>query len=88
MERAMLGITMRDRHRSTRIRAKTGGKDIVQVVKKQKSRWAGHVAKMNDNRWTKRITDWCPYYDKRSKKRPDTSLRDEIKKLEEKHDKE
>ena len=39
MERAMLGITMRDRHR-----ARTGVKDIVQVVKKQKWRWAGHVA--------------------------------------------
>ena len=34
MERAMLGITMRDRHRLTWIRTKTGVKDIVQVVKK------------------------------------------------------
>ena len=33
MERAMLEITMRDRHRSTWIRARTGVKDIVQVVK-------------------------------------------------------
>ena len=55
MERAMLGITMRDGHRSTGIRAKTGVKFIVQVVKKQKWRWAGHVARMKDNRWTKRI---------------------------------
>ena len=30
----MLGITMRDRHRSAWIRANTGVKDIVQVVKK------------------------------------------------------
>ena len=80
IERATLGITIRDRHRSTWIWAKTGGKDIVQVVKKQKWRWAGHVARMNDNRWTKRITDWCPYNDKGSKKRPDTRWRDEIEK--------
>ena len=33
MERAMLGITMRDRHRSTWIRTKTRVKGIVQVVK-------------------------------------------------------
>ena len=33
MERAMLRISLRDRHRSTWIRAKTGVKDIVQVVK-------------------------------------------------------
>ena len=54
MGRAMLWITMRDRHRSTWIRAKTGVKGIVQVVKKQKWRWAGHVARMNDKRWTKK----------------------------------
>ena len=50
MERAMLGITTRDRHRSTWIRTKTRVKDIAQVVKKQKWRWAGHIARMNDNR--------------------------------------
>ena len=33
---AILGVTMRDRHRSTWIMAKTRVKDIVQVVKKQK----------------------------------------------------
>ena len=32
IERAMLGITMRDRHRSTWTRAKTGLKDIVEVI--------------------------------------------------------
>ena len=72
MERAMLVITMRDRHRSAWIMAKTGVKDIIQVVKKQKQRQAGNVARINDNRWTKRIKDWCPYNDKRSKNRPDT----------------
>ena len=40
--------------------------------REQKWRWTGHVARMNDNRWTNRITNWCPYNDKRSKKRPDT----------------
>ena len=49
MERAMLGITLRDRKRSTWIREKTKVKDIIQVVKQQKWRWAGHVARMNDN---------------------------------------
>jgi hypothetical protein len=81
MERAMLGITLRDRKRSTWIRAKTRVKDIIQVIKQQKWRWAGHIARMRDNRWTKRITDWCPYSNKRSKKRPDTRWRDEIEKF-------
>ena len=50
------------------IRAKTRVKNIVQVFKKvlkQKWRWTGHIARMN-TRWTKRITDWCPYNDRRS----------------------
>ena len=37
---------------------------IIQVVKQQKWRWAGHVSRMNDNRWTKRIIDWHPYNEK------------------------
>ena len=52
---------MRDKHKLTWIRAKTGVKDVVTVVKKQKWRKARHIARMNDNRWTRRITDWCPY---------------------------
>ena len=70
MERAMLGVTLRDRHRSTWIRAKTRVKDIIQVIKQQKWRWAGHVARMADSRCTKRITDWCPYNNKPRIKRP------------------
>ena len=36
---------------------------------------------MNDNRWTKRTTYWCPYNDKRSKKRPGTRWGDEREKF-------
>ena len=36
---------------------------------------------MNENRWTKRITDWCTYNDKRSRKTPGTRWRDEIEKF-------
>ena len=55
MERAMLRITQRDRKRSIWIRDKTKVKDIIQVVKQQKWRQAGRVARMNDKRWTKRF---------------------------------
>jgi len=57
MEMAMLGITPRNRKGLTWIREKTKVKDIIQVVKQLKWRWAGHVAKMNDNRYTERLTD-------------------------------
>jgi len=51
------------------------------VVKQQKWRWAGHVARMNDNRWAKRQTDWSLYNEKRSRKRPDTRSGDDIEKF-------
>ena len=30
------------------------------AIKEQKWRWAGHVARRDDNRWNKRLTDWTP----------------------------
>ena len=42
------------------IRQKTGVKEIIEKVKEAKWRWAGHVARMNDNRWTRRLMDWQP----------------------------
>ena len=56
-------------------------RDIIQVIKKQKWRWAGHLARRNDNRWSKRITEWCPRDSTRSRKRPDTRWRDELEKF-------
>ena len=60
------------------IRAKTNIKDVVKFAAKQKWKWAGHVARLNDNRWTKRITDWQPRYGKRSRGRQVKRWRDDI----------
>ena len=80
MERSMLGVTLRDKKRATWIREQTKVKDILEAIKEQKWRWAGHVARREDNRWSKRLTDWTPRDGKRSRKRPDTRWRDEIEK--------
>ena len=50
-------------------------------MKQLKWRWAGHVARMNDNRWTKRLIDWHPYYEKQSRKKPNTRWKDKIEKF-------
>ena len=50
MERIMLGITLRDRKRNTRIRRETGGSNIINAIRKTKHRWAGHIARLSDNR--------------------------------------
>ena len=60
MERAMLGISLRDRHRNDWIRKKTGMTDVIHRTKSLKWQWAGHIARMNNDRWTKRILDWRP----------------------------
>ena len=46
-----------------------------------KWKWAGHVARMIDNRWTKTVNDWCPY-DRTRTGRPSTRWRDDIVKYE------
>ena len=49
------------------------------AIKEQKWRWAGHVARRDDNRWNKRLTDWTPREGRRDR-RPDRRWWDEIEK--------
>ena len=56
MERIMLGITLRDQRHNTWIRQQTGVTDITDHIRQPKHRWAGHVARLQDNRWTIRAT--------------------------------
>ena len=44
--------------------------DIIEYTLKQKWKWAGHIARLRDNRWTKRCTEWQPRRGKRSRGRP------------------
>lgn len=78
MERQMLHISLRDRIRSTTIRSQTGVDDILNKIKKSKWRWAGHVARMKDNRWTKRLMEWKPRTGKRRGGRQKRRWRDDI----------
>ena len=60
MEKKMLKLKVKDKVPCTEIRKRTGVQDVVQFVLKQKWKWAGHVARTNDNRWTQRVTEWQP----------------------------
>ncbi|KAE9418047.1 hypothetical protein Angca_003532, partial [Angiostrongylus cantonensis] len=46
--------------------------DAVLYAKQSKIRWAGHVMRMNDNRWTRAVSDWIPRDVKRTAGRPPT----------------
>ena len=78
MERKMLKIKIKDRITCASIRQKTNLKDVVEFAAKQKWKWAGHVARMTDNRWTQRVTDWRPRIGKRSRGRQTRRWRDDI----------
>ena len=71
MERRMLNVKLEDRIRNTTFRQRTRVTDIVQCVTKWK--WAGHIARMKDNRWTIRSTEW-QIEGVRSARKAETSL--------------
>ena len=66
MERSMLGISLREHIRSEAIRERTGVRDVIRDSLKSEFRWAGHVARFTDNRWTRAVVEWYP----RERKRP------------------
>ncbi|KAE9418124.1 hypothetical protein Angca_006763, partial [Angiostrongylus cantonensis] len=53
----MLGVSrltqVRDGIRSSDLRQRSKIKDAVLYAKQSKIRWAGHVMRMNENRWTR-----------------------------------
>ncbi|KAE9415921.1 hypothetical protein Angca_004399, partial [Angiostrongylus cantonensis] len=64
VERTMLGASrftqVRDGIRGSDLRQRSKIKDDVLYAKQWKIRWAGRVMCMNDNRWTRAVSDWIP----------------------------
>ena len=52
--------------------------DIIECTLKQKWKWAGHIARLEYNRWTRRCTEWQPRRGKRSRGRPSRRWQDDI----------
>ncbi|KAE9414927.1 hypothetical protein Angca_005370, partial [Angiostrongylus cantonensis] len=64
VERTMLGRSrftqVWDGIRSSDLRQRSKIEDAVLYAKQLIMRWAGHVMCMNDNRWTRAVSDWIP----------------------------
>lgn len=57
MERTILGLKKRDHIEIRDIKQKLiRSIQILKYIKWQKWRWAGHVARLNDDRWTYKTT--------------------------------
>lgn len=81
MERSILKIKKIQKIRHTAIRQKTKVIDALSYSKKLKWRWAGHVARLKDNRWTKTTTLWLGPSGQRKRGRPNTRWIDDITKI-------
>ena len=58
MERAMLGVSLRDRLRNEYIRKRTKVTDIALRICKLKWQWAGHIARRTDGRRGGKVLEW------------------------------
>jgi hypothetical protein len=67
MEREVLGINLKDRMRNEELRRRSEIEDAAKAARRQKWRWGGHVARMDQERWA--TTVWDPRIRRRSRGR-------------------
>lgn len=79
LERSMLNIRKRDKVRHDKIRNTTKAIDALMFALKQKWKWAGHIKRCTDQRWTTRVTSWSGPTGKRSRGRPLTRWEDDLR---------
>ena len=78
----MLNLQLQVRILCSEIRKRTKIIDITKYTLKQRWKWAGHIARMEDNGWTKRCTERHSRIGKRSRGRPSRRWQDDITKKE------
>ena len=78
MERIMVGVKLQDHQSAESIRKRTKVADILEHIYKRKWTWAGHIIRRSDERWTKRLTEWCPRNGTRTRGRPKKRWSDDL----------
>jgi hypothetical protein len=69
MERKVLGINLKDRIRNEELR-RSGIEDAAKAARRQKWRWGGHMARMDQERWAYATTVLDPRIGRRNRERP------------------
>ncbi|KAG7297047.1 hypothetical protein JYU34_019980 [Plutella xylostella] len=77
-ERSLLNLKLKDRIRNLDIRATTKIVDAASTVCKLKWKWAGHIARATDGRWSERVLHWLPRDGRRPVGRPKQRWCDDI----------
>ena len=78
MERQMIEVSLLDHKTNTQISQQIQVVDIRTRTKESKYRWAGHAARMTDNRWKSRAYSWQPRQFQRGRGRPSLRWSDEL----------
>ena len=81
MERRITEVSRLQHMTNEEVRRSSGVRDIVETMYARKRSWAGHVARLSDNRWTKRIAEWYPRDIKRPRGRPPRRWSDPLRKI-------
>ena len=77
----MLKVSLCDHINNDTLRQMSGVKDVVVATRENKLRWAGHVARLRDDRWSSIINDWLPRERKRPVGRPPLRWREYMVKV-------
>jgi len=79
IERSILNVKKKDHVKIQTLKQKLKNNvSIIKYVRKQKWRWAGHVARIKDNRWTYKVTFWYLSHMKRNRGRQMARWEDDI----------
>lgn len=81
MLRVMIGVRRSDKKTNRWLLQETGLEDISAAVTRRKWRWAGHIIRTSDGRWSKRILEWHPREVSRKRGRPTFGWDEEFRTL-------
>lgn len=80
MQRSSLNIKKEDKVQTGNITKRLKIKRIENIIRKLKFKWAGHLMRADNNKWSKITTEWIPLDKKRNKGRQRRRWMDEIRK--------